>query len=62
MDDVELIMQLEEHFRITIPDEECEILLSRATLGDFVAYLLDKQSQQASYAGKEEKNENKVKI
>ena len=62
MDDVELIMQLEEHFRITIPDEEWEILLSRATLGDFVAYLLDKQSQQASYAGKEEKNENKVKI
>lgn len=59
MDDVEFVMEIEEHFGISIPDGECEIL-SRATFGDFVAYLLDQQKQQASHAGKEEKNGRKT--
>lgn len=60
MDDVEFVMEIEEHFGISIPDGECEIL-NRATFGDFVAYLLDKQKQQVSYAGKEKKNGDRMK-
>ena len=60
MDVVEFVMEIEEHFGIPIPDGECEIL-NRATFGDFVAYLLDKQKQQVSYAGKEEKNGDRMK-
>ena len=60
MDDVEFVMEIEEHFGIPIPDGECEIL-NRATFGDFVAYLLDKHKQQVSYAGKEKKNGDRMK-
>ena len=42
LDTVELIMEFEKEFDLTIPDEEAENI---ATVGDAVSYLTEKTSQ-----------------
>lgn len=42
LDTVELIMEFEKEFDLTIPDEEAENI---ATVGDAVAYLTEKTGQ-----------------
>lgn len=42
LDTVELIMEFEKEFDLTIPDEEAENI---ATVGDAIAYLSDKTGQ-----------------
>ena len=44
LDTVELVMELEDEFDMTIPDEEAEKL---ATVGDAIAYI-EKNSEKAS--------------
>jgi acyl carrier protein len=44
LDTVELVMELEDEFDMTIPDEEAEKL---ATVGDAIAYI-EKNSEKSS--------------
>jgi acyl carrier protein len=47
LDKIELIMKLEEHFSISIPDEQLDIPYPRLTIGRFAA-IVDKQRRLAA--------------
>ena len=45
LDLVELIMELEEHYDVTIPDEDAQ---SISSVGDVVAYIEKRQAEESS--------------